>query len=89
MAEVARRYRVIAETRIKTSRVSVLGKKNNKKTTTAVRQLPHKRSRNQMLLQLDLSTKGGIIPFFLNSQELRVWWREEDREVIAALQALL
>lgn len=42
-----------------------------------------------MLLQLDPSTKGGIILFFLNSQELRVWWRQEDREVIAALQALL
>lgn len=41
-----------------------------------------------MLLQPDSSNTGGIIPFFLNSQELRTWLWQEVREVIAALQPL-
>lgn len=63
-------------------------KPNQTNNKTAVRQLLYKRSSTQMLLQLDPSTKGGIISFFLNSQELRTWWWEEVREIIAALQPL-
>lgn len=40
-----------------------------------------------MFLQLDPSTKVGVILFFFNSQELRMWLWEEVREVIAALAA--